>query len=240
MPIRILVVDEPSKGLDRHSLDRLADLLSAHVRDGGLLLTITHDLRLARQLGELAGELEDALLVDVAADRDDEPVRRVGREAEVPLGLDDQLVAVERRREARELVERRRRRLEQQRDHRHLHVALLGVQLLAERLERVAIYIDALHQRSGRQVRLQAQVFEVVLKDTPTAKALVAVAQLARLHLVAADAAHRLAEEKDPRQIDGDHRVPLDNPLHHPVERHAAPEQQEQRPRSLTQGPGDS
>lgn len=35
----------------------------------------------------------------------------------------------------------------------------------AERLDRVAIYIDALHQRSGRQVRLQAQVFEVVLKD---------------------------------------------------------------------------
>ena len=37
-----------------------------------------------------------------------------------------------------------------------------------ERLERVAIYIDALHQRSGRQVRLQAQVFEVVLKDGPS------------------------------------------------------------------------
>lgn len=48
---RILVVDEPSKGLDRHSLDRLADLLSAHVREGGLLLTITHDLGLARRLG---------------------------------------------------------------------------------------------------------------------------------------------------------------------------------------------
>lgn len=37
-----------------------------------------------------------------------------------------------------------------------------------ERLERVAIYIDTLHQRSGRQVRLQAQVFEVVLKDGPS------------------------------------------------------------------------
>jgi type II secretory pathway component GspD/PulD (secretin) len=36
-----------------------------------------------------------------------------------------------------------------------------------ERIDRIAIYIDALHQRSGRQVRLQAQVFEVVLKDAP-------------------------------------------------------------------------
>jgi MSHA biogenesis protein MshL len=43
---------------------------------------------------------------------------------------------------------------------------LVQVSDFAERLERVAIYIDALHQRSGRQVRLQAQVFEVVLKDS--------------------------------------------------------------------------
>ena len=33
----------------------------------------------------------------------------------------------------------------------------------SDRLERVASYLDALHRRSGRQVRLQAQVFEVVL-----------------------------------------------------------------------------
>jgi type II secretory pathway component GspD/PulD (secretin) len=45
---------------------------------------------------------------------------------------------------------------------------LAQVSDFAERLERVAIYIDALHQRSGRQVRLQAQVFEVVLKDGPS------------------------------------------------------------------------
>lgn len=36
---------------------------------------------------------------------------------------------------------------------------------LAERLDRVASYIEALHRRSGRQVRLQAQVFEVTLRD---------------------------------------------------------------------------
>jgi type II secretory pathway component GspD/PulD (secretin) len=37
-----------------------------------------------------------------------------------------------------------------------------------DRLDRVALYIETLHQRSGRQVRLQAQVFEVVLKDGPS------------------------------------------------------------------------
>jgi hypothetical protein len=91
--------------------------------------------RAARQLGQLAGELEDPLAVDVVHDGDDEAVRRVGREAEVALVLDDELVAVERGGEARERVERRRARLEQQGDHRHLHVVLLGVELLAERLE---------------------------------------------------------------------------------------------------------
>ena len=36
----------------------------------------------------------------------------------------------------------------------------------ADRLDRVALYVETLHQRSGRQVRLQAQVFEVTLRDT--------------------------------------------------------------------------
>jgi len=36
----------------------------------------------------------------------------------------------------------------------------------ADRLDRVALYIDTLHRRSGRQVRLQAQAFEVTLRDT--------------------------------------------------------------------------
>lgn len=48
---RILIADEPSKGLDPAALDLLADLLASHVSGGGLLLTITHDLRLARRLG---------------------------------------------------------------------------------------------------------------------------------------------------------------------------------------------
>ena len=54
--------------------------------------------RLARQLGQLAGQLEQALAVDVPDDRDDEPVGRVGREADVALGLEHHLVAVERAR----------------------------------------------------------------------------------------------------------------------------------------------
>jgi hypothetical protein len=37
-----------------------------------------------------------------------------------------------------------------------------------ERLDRVAAYLETLHLRSGRQVRLQAQVFEVTLRDAPS------------------------------------------------------------------------
>ncbi|MCF4121398.1 ATP-binding cassette domain-containing protein [Antribacter sp. KLBMP9083] len=61
---RLLIVDEPSKGLDPGSLDRLADLLAAHVADGGLLLTITHDLRLARRLGGDVLVMRDASVVE--------------------------------------------------------------------------------------------------------------------------------------------------------------------------------
>jgi hypothetical protein len=34
-----------------------------------------------------------------------------------------------------------------------------------DRLDRVALYVDTLHRRTGRQVRLQAQVLEVTLRD---------------------------------------------------------------------------
>lgn len=61
---RVLVVDEPSKGLDPASLDRLADLLAAHVADGGLLLTITHDLALARRLGGEVLVMREATVVE--------------------------------------------------------------------------------------------------------------------------------------------------------------------------------
>ena len=68
-----------------------------HVRRAELALA-----RLARQLGELARDVEEALLVDVADDRHDEALRRVGREAEVVVALEHELVAVERRVELRE------------------------------------------------------------------------------------------------------------------------------------------
>ncbi|WP_049822030.1 ABC transporter ATP-binding protein [Arthrobacter sp. H41] len=51
---QVLITDEPSKGLDPVARDSLARLLSQHVEHGGALLTITHDLDLARALG---GEL---------------------------------------------------------------------------------------------------------------------------------------------------------------------------------------
>jgi peptide/nickel transport system ATP-binding protein len=47
----VLIVDEPTKGLDTVALDQLAELLAEHCATGGALLTITHDLRLARRLG---------------------------------------------------------------------------------------------------------------------------------------------------------------------------------------------
>jgi len=43
---------------------------------------------------------------------------------------------------------------------------LVQVTDLAERLNRVALYLEALQQRSGRQVRLHAEAFEVALRDT--------------------------------------------------------------------------
>jgi peptide/nickel transport system ATP-binding protein len=47
----VLLADEPSKGLDREARDELAGLLRAHLERGGTVLTITHDLDLARSLG---------------------------------------------------------------------------------------------------------------------------------------------------------------------------------------------
>lgn len=61
---RVLVVDEPSKGLDSVAVDRLAELLRAHVAAGGLLLTITHDLRLAAALGGEVAVMRDATVVE--------------------------------------------------------------------------------------------------------------------------------------------------------------------------------
>jgi len=47
----LLLADEPSKGLDSRACATLAQLLQQHLADGRCLLTITHDIALARTLG---------------------------------------------------------------------------------------------------------------------------------------------------------------------------------------------
>lgn len=60
----ILIADEPSKGLDHHARDELADLLRRHVGGDGVLLTITHDLDLARRLGGQVLVMREAGIVE--------------------------------------------------------------------------------------------------------------------------------------------------------------------------------
>ena len=45
------------------------------------------------------------------------------------------------------------------------NAGLVQVTDVTERLDRVALYLDTLQQRSGRQIRLHAQAFEVALRD---------------------------------------------------------------------------
>ena len=48
---RVLLADEPTKGLDAHWRDRTVDMLRAVQREGGCVVVITHDLRVAQALG---------------------------------------------------------------------------------------------------------------------------------------------------------------------------------------------
>jgi ABC-type glutathione transport system ATPase component len=48
---RIVIADEPTKGLDAARRDDVADVLLAQMAQGGGLLVITHDLALARRMG---------------------------------------------------------------------------------------------------------------------------------------------------------------------------------------------
>jgi len=47
---RLLLADEPTKGLDASKRDYIVSLLHAHSFDGGAVLTITHDIEVAQQL----------------------------------------------------------------------------------------------------------------------------------------------------------------------------------------------
>ena len=60
----MLIADEPSKGLDDAARDALAALLRRHLEGGGVLLTITHDLDLARRLGGDVLVMRDAGVVE--------------------------------------------------------------------------------------------------------------------------------------------------------------------------------
>lgn len=60
---RIVIADEPTKGLDIARRDEVIDLLMREVRAGGTVLTITHDLELARRMGgDLAVMLEGRII----------------------------------------------------------------------------------------------------------------------------------------------------------------------------------
>lgn len=60
---RIIIADEPTKGLDASRRDEVIALLMQEVEAGGTVLTITHDLALARQMGgDLAVMLEGKII----------------------------------------------------------------------------------------------------------------------------------------------------------------------------------
>ncbi|MGI3169934.1 ABC transporter ATP-binding protein [Pseudooceanicola sp. C21-150M6] len=61
---RIVIADEPTKGLDAARRDEVADLLLAELARGGGLLVITHDLALARRIGGRMIVLRDGRVVE--------------------------------------------------------------------------------------------------------------------------------------------------------------------------------
>jgi peptide/nickel transport system ATP-binding protein len=66
----VLIADEPSKGLDEGARADLAGLLKRHVDAGGILLTITHDLALARELGGDVLVMKDAHILEQGSARE--------------------------------------------------------------------------------------------------------------------------------------------------------------------------
>ncbi len=47
----MVIADEPTKGLDAPRRDEVVELLASTPERGGALLTITHDIEVARRLG---------------------------------------------------------------------------------------------------------------------------------------------------------------------------------------------
>ena len=67
---RIVIADEPTKGLDAARRDDVAALLLAELNQGGGLLVITHDLALARMVGGRLVVMRDGAVVESGATRD--------------------------------------------------------------------------------------------------------------------------------------------------------------------------
>lgn len=61
---RLVLVDEPTKGLDATLRDSLVDLLRSVVEEGGALFTITHDVDVARRLGGTVAVMLDGCIVE--------------------------------------------------------------------------------------------------------------------------------------------------------------------------------
>ena len=67
---RLLVADEPTKGLDADCRDDVADLLLSQARTGAALIVITHDIAFARKLGGDMAVMLDAQIVEQGATAD--------------------------------------------------------------------------------------------------------------------------------------------------------------------------
>lgn len=61
---RILLADEPTKGLDHPRRDQVVDAMRSVLADGGCVVAITHDLRVAQRLGGRLAVLLDGAVVE--------------------------------------------------------------------------------------------------------------------------------------------------------------------------------
>ena len=61
---QVLLADEPTKGLDRYWQDQTLATMQALMHAGGAIITITHDLRVARALGGQLMVLKDGAVVE--------------------------------------------------------------------------------------------------------------------------------------------------------------------------------
>ena len=63
----VLIVDEPTKGLDHAMRDEVVELLRSALAAGGALLVITHDVAVPRALGGQVAVMRDARIVEMGS-----------------------------------------------------------------------------------------------------------------------------------------------------------------------------